>query len=81
VNEEEQRPTEGAEGALARFESPPWGNEAAMSDDTAANQDELRDDTPPSDPDDERLQMGDPSEEGAEGEQQDSRFERGEQGG
>jgi hypothetical protein len=32
VNKGEQGPNEGAEGALARFESPPWGNEAAMSD-------------------------------------------------
>jgi hypothetical protein len=43
---------------------------------------EQREDTPPSDPDDDRWQMGDPSEEGAEGEQQDSGFEqRGGQGG
>jgi hypothetical protein len=46
-----------------------------------SEQQELRDDAPP-EPDDDRLQMGDPSEEGQEGDQQDSGFEeRGGQSG
>jgi hypothetical protein len=46
-----------------------------------SDQEETRDDTPPK-PDDESWQMGDPPEEGKEGEQQDSGFEeRGGQGG
>jgi hypothetical protein len=45
-------------------------------------EEETREDTPPADPDDDRWQMGDPSEEGQEGAQQDSGFEeRGGQAG
>jgi hypothetical protein len=54
MNEEEQRPSEGAEGALARFESPPWGNEAAMSD-----TDDRREDAPS--PTQEAIDEGGPS--------------------
>jgi hypothetical protein len=47
-----------------------------------SEQEELRDDAPPERDDDDRWQRGDPSEEGQEGEQQDSGFEeRGGQGG
>jgi hypothetical protein len=47
-----------------------------------SDQEERRDDVPPPDPDDDRWKMGDPPEEGREGEQQDSGFEeRGGQGG
>jgi hypothetical protein len=46
-----------------------------------SDQEELRDDVPPKE-DDETWQMGDPSEEGQEGDQQDSGFEeRGGQSG